>query len=242
MPAAGLGLRLKSPVPKPLVKIAGTPILIHCLRALAVNKLIRRIIIAVNQENMPEFRSALGRYRVKKRIDLVLGGPTRKDSVGNCLKNVSPGADFVLVHDAVRPFVSQDLIQNLIKETKIAKAVICGVPVKATIKRVSGYGGRDTGNGCYTVKETLDRSNVWEIQTPQVFEKKLLLVAYKKYGHNAVTDDASLMEKMGIKVRVIEGSYFNIKITSPEDLIFARAIIKNKHKILNPKSANELIS
>ena len=225
IPAAGLGLRLKSSIPKPLVKIAGKPILAYTLRALAKNSQIKRIIVAVNKAHLKAFEDVLNKFRIGKKTELVSGGPTRRDSVKNCLKNVSGDAGWVLVHDAVRPFVSEDLIGRLLKEALMSPAVICGVPVKATIKRVTGNGLRETD--CYEVEETLERENLWEIQTPQVFRKELLLGAYKKGAGLTVTDDASLVEKSGVKIMLVYGSYFNIKITTPEDLVFAEAILKS---------------
>ena len=224
VPAAGLGLRLEASLPKPLVKIAERPILIHTLCALSESRSIRRIILAVNKGYLDKFREVLKRFPVKKRIGLVLGGASRRESVENCLKTIDSAANIILVHDAVRPFVSKDLIDRLLKEAKVSPAVICGVPVKATIKRVTGNGLRGTAG---RVIETLNRKGLWEIQTPQVFQKDLLLKAYVKFKDTPATDDASLVEKLGIKVKVILGSYFNIKITTPEDLVFAKTIVKS---------------
>lgn len=220
VPAAGSGTRMKAALPKPLLKIDGKPIIVHTLEALAKNRDIKRILVAVNKDNLNRFKKVLGRYKIGKSLVFVAGGLTRGDSVENCLKQVSGETDFVLIHDAVRPFISQALISRLIRDVKESRAIICGVPVKATIKKVTRQ---------LIVAQTLDRENIWEIQTPQVFDKALLTEAYKRYGNSSGTDDASLVEKMGQKVKVIEGSYFNIKITTPEDLVLARAILKEKY-------------
>ena len=217
VPAAGLGVRMNSSIPKPLVKIGKKPVIVYTLEALAKNRDIKRILVAVNEDNLSRFKKVIGRYKIGKSLVFVSGGSTRGDSVENCLKQVSGETDFVLIHDAVRPFISQALISRLIRDVKESQAVICGAPVKATIKKVTRQ---------LIVAQTLDRENIWEIQTPQVFAKALLTEAYKRYGSRAGTDDASLVEKMGQKVKVIEGSYFNIKITTPEDLVLARAILK----------------
>jgi 2-C-methyl-D-erythritol 4-phosphate cytidylyltransferase len=227
IPAAGLGLRLKSSLPglpKPLVKLGGKPIIAHTLCALSASNTIKRIVIAVNKDHFDEFNEVLKRFPIKKRIDLVPGGATRRDSVENCLKTIESSADVILIHDAVRPFVSKDLITRLLKEAKARPAVICAVPVKATIKsvRCQVLGVRKE----YAVEQTLNRENLWEIQTPQVFRKEVLIKAYKKYRDRTVTDDASLVEKLGVRVSVIYGSYFNIKITTADDLVFAKAILK----------------
>ena len=233
VPAAGLGLRLKAAlpnrqagIPKPLVKIAERPILIHTLCALSESRSIRRIILAVNKGCLDKFREVLKRFPVKKRIELVLGGASRRESVENCLKTIDSAANIILVHDAVRPFVSKDLIDRLLKEARVSPAVISGVPVKATIKSVKVSKCQGVKEGCM-VEKTLNRDNLWEIQTPQVFRRELLLEAYKKYRNGVVTDDASLVERLGVQVKVIYGSYFNIKITTPEDLLFAQAILKS---------------
>ena len=226
VPAAGLGVRMKSFLPKPLVKIGKKPVIIHTLEALAKNRDIKRILVAVSPDNLNRFKEVISGYKIGKSLSFVAGGRTRRDSVKNCLKEIFGETDFVLIHDAVRPFISQGLISRLIAEAKKSRAVICGVPVKATIKKVAVRRPSSVVRSL-TVAQTLDRENVWEIQTPQVFAKSLLTAAYKRYANRAVTDDASLVEKMGQKVKVIEGSYFNIKITTPEDLILAKAILKN---------------
>lgn len=228
IPAAGLGLRLKSSIPKPLVKIGQKPILIYTLTALAKSSLIKNFLIAAPNEYIERYKNALDKYRIRKRVDLVIGGLTRKDSVENCLKEAPADTDIVLIHDAARPFVSKELIDQLLEAARKNKAVICGVPVKATIKRAKSKGQR--ANGIF-VERTLNRDNLWEIQTPQVFSKDLILEAYERYGFGSVTDDASLVEQMGVRIKVILGSYFNIKITTPEDLIFAEAILKSRRWI-----------
>lgn len=230
VPAAGSGTRMKSTLPKPLLKIGGKPIIVHTLEALAANPGIKRILVALNPDNSDKFKKAIGGYKIGKEVSFIPGGMTRGDSVGNCLKQVSVRTDLVLIHDAVRPFISPVLISRLIREAKKSRAVICGVPVKNTIKRVVCRRPSAVVRlpSAVFVERTLDRENLWEIQTPQVFDKALLTEAYKRYGNSSGTDDASLVEKMGQKVKVIEGSYSNIKITTPEDLVLAKAILESQ--------------
>ncbi len=218
VPAAGLGLRLKSKTAKPLLNLNGRPILYYSIEALSRNKFIKRIIIAVRREHRGSMRSALGAFGMRERVDLAEGGNTRSESVENCLKETAPDTDCVLIHDAARPFLCENLLARCIKEAQRNSAVICGVPVKATIKRVNGESGG-------FVRKTIDRDGLWEIQTPQIFRRELLVRAYKKFKGRLETDDASLVEKLGVKVKVIFGSYFNIKITTAEDLVFAKAIL-----------------
>ena len=212
-------MRMSSAIPKPLLKLGNKPILLYTLEALAGNSFISRIIIAVNKDNVDKFRWALKGFRTAKQIDFVLGGRTRKESVGNCLRRVSESAELVLVHDAVRPFIDNKLINALIRQALKTKAAIAGVCVKPTVKAVNSH---------REVTATLDRKNLWEIQTPQVFEKDLLVRAYERFGNLEATDEASLVERLGVKIKVVEGSYFNIKITTPEDLVLAEAIYKER--------------
>jgi len=175
----------------------------------------------VNAQNSEEIIKSIKRYRISKVARVVFGGRRRQDSVGNGLKVLGYGSELVLIHDSARPFIDRRMIQETIRKAEKCGAAIVGVPVKATIKKVT-----KTLRGCYRVKETIDRSNLWEIQTPQVFEKDLILKAYKKFGNIDVTDDAMLAEKLGAKVSVVFGSYDNIKITTPQDLVTAQAIAK----------------
>jgi len=215
--AAGKGLRSKSKLPKPLIKINSKPIIICCLEILSRHPYIKDIILVVNSGNSKEIIKRLKRYRIKKIKRVVLGGKRRQDSVGNGLSAIDTRTDLVLIHDSVRPFIDKETISRVIKEAKKSGAAIVGVPVKATIKEVTSR---------YIIKRTLPREKLWEAQTPQVFRKDLILRAYGKFKDTDVTDDASLAEKLGIKVAVIPGSYNNIKITTPEDLILAEAIAK----------------
>lgn len=217
VPAAGFGLRMGAKYPKPLIVIGKRPILIHTLRALAKNKHVQRIIVAVNKENKHGFEKCLKKFHIGKVVELVRGSEMRRDSVANCLKILRADTEVVVVHDAVRPFASARMIKEVIQEAKKSGAAIAAVPVKCTIKEV---------NSQREVVSTLKREKLWEAQTPQAFKKELLLKAYDKFANVLVTDDASLVEKLGNKVKVVEGSYFNIKITTPEDLVLAGAILK----------------
>jgi 2-C-methyl-D-erythritol 4-phosphate cytidylyltransferase len=138
--------------------------------------------------------------------------------------------DLVLIHDAVRPFICREDVSKVIRVAERYGAAILGVPVKATIKKATclapaSPAGRQATSEVI-VEKTLDRNRLWEVQTPQVFRTDIILKAYEKFGNIDATDDAFLAEKLGITVRVVMGSYFNIKITTPEDLIIAQAISK----------------
>lgn len=218
--AAGKGRRFKSKVSKPLVEIRSKPIIIYSLQALAANSRVKEIIVVANKLNIKKISGLIEKFRVRKVSRVVLGGKERRDSVRNGLRNISRRAGLVLIHDAGRPFIKDRLISAVIRKAAEAGAAIAGVPVKATIKRVKDKGEKSG----LTVQETLKRDELWEIQTPQVFERKLLERAFSMFPGAKVTDEAMLVEKTGRKVAVVLGSYDNLKITTPEDLVVARAI------------------
>lgn len=213
----------KSKIPKPLIKINSKPIIIHCLDTLSKHPYIKDIILVVNTKNSRSIISKIRQYHIGKIRQVVKGGRRRQDSVINGLNAIDGRTDLVLIHDAVRPFIDKETLSSVIKEAKRCGAAIVGVPVKATIKQVSSLKSQVLGR---YVEKTLNRDALWEIQTPQVFKKNLILKAYNKFGNLIVTDDSMLVEKLGIKVRVVLGSYNNIKITTPEDLIIAQAILR----------------
>jgi 2-C-methyl-D-erythritol 4-phosphate cytidylyltransferase len=213
--AAGQGSRLKAAGPKPLVKIGKLPAIIYSLESLNRHPDIDEIIVVISALNQKAIAQAVKVYSFKKIKTFVLGGKRRQDSVSHGLKALSANTHWVLIHDAARPFIDRASITKVISAAKKTGAAILGVPVKSTIKSIKFKG---------LVNRTLDRSKLWEIQTPQVFKKELILKAYKKYLRNNVTDDAALVEKLGKKVMIVLGNYENIKITTPEDLLFAQAI------------------
>ena len=229
--AAGRGLRLKSRIPKPLVKINYKSIIFYCLNTLSKHPEIKDIIVVVNSKNQKDILSKIIQYKIGKIKAVVGGGKRRQDSVINGLKVMDRNTDLVLIHDGVRPFIDKKGVSAVIREAKRSGAAILGVPVKATIKSVkcpmpAGRQEVSSVKDKFIVKKTLNRDSLWEIQTPQVFKKELILKAYKKIGNIDVTDDAVLAEKLGAKVSVVLGSYNNIKITTPEDLVIARTIAK----------------
>lgn len=217
--AAGQGLRLKAALPKPLVKIRKLPAIIYSLVSLNRHPDIDEIIVVTSAGNRKAITQAVKSYSFKKIKVFVLGGKRRQDSVYNGLKAVSANTNWVLIHDSARPFIDGKSITEVISAAKKTGAAILGVPVKATIKSIKNGG---------MVDRTLNRNNLWEIQTPQVFKKEIILRAYKEYSKGNVTDDASLVEKLGKKVKIVPGSYENIKITTKEDLLFAEAIAGRK--------------
>lgn len=215
----------KSPVSKLLVKINRKPIIIYSLNILSRHPLVKEIVLVVNALNRGKIVEAVKKYRIPKISRIVEGGVHRQDSVYNGLKAIDKKADLVLIHDAGRPFIDRKAVDSAVKAADKYGAAIVGVPLKSTIKKGTRTPGhQDTGS--VIVEKTIDRSNLWEIQTPQVFKKDMILKAFQKFAHQYVTDDAMLVEKLGQPVVVVPGSYCNIKITTPEDLIIAEAISK----------------
>jgi 2-C-methyl-D-erythritol 4-phosphate cytidylyltransferase len=219
--AAGKGERFKSRTPKPLARINRKPAILYSLESFSDNPNIQEIIVVANRANNNAIRALIKKYRILKVKAVVLGGRRRQDSVHNGLKAVDGTAEIIAIHDSARPFALRSCVDAAIIQARRFKAAILGVPVKATIKTIEF-----SGRSAIRVDKTIDRNRLWEIQTPQVFRKELLFEAYRRFGSESVTDDAMLVEKLGIKPHLVMGSYDNIKITTPEDLNVAEAIAK----------------
>lgn len=221
--AAGKGLRFKPGVPKPLALIGSKPAVIHCLLAFERSKAVSEIIVVVNPVTRPGIERAIRRFGIRKAGRIVLGGRRRQDSVRCGLaalgKQKSAG-DLVLIHDAARPFIDKRTLALLLLKAKRIGAAVPAVPVKSTVKR-----GARSKTGVL-VAETVNRKDLWEIQTPQAFRRGLIEKAHARFKDMNVTDDAMLVERTGARVAIVPGSYTNIKITTPEDLVFAKAIAK----------------
>ncbi|MDP8230655.1 MAG: 2-C-methyl-D-erythritol 4-phosphate cytidylyltransferase [Candidatus Gorgyraea atricola] len=210
VPAAGKGRRIKSKIAKPHIKLCGKPILAHTLVRLSKNKHIKEIIVSVDKKHIARVK----RFKIKN-VKVVAGGRERKHSVLNALKKVSSNIDYVLIHDGVRPFLTDKLINASLKAARSFGASVVAVPVKPTLK----CAGR---RGC--VAYTPDRTKFWEAQTPQVFKRDLIEKAYRAIGKKNITDDSMLVELLGIKPKLVMGSYRNIKITTEEDLKLAKML------------------
>lgn len=223
--AAGSGRRMNSAVPKQYLLLDGRPVLYYTLRAFEESA-VTDIVLVIGADEIEYCRQEfMEKYRLSKITAVVAGGRERYHSVYEGLK-AAAGSDYVLIHDGARPFVTADVIARSIEAVKVSGACAAGMPVKDTIKVVDADG---------LVKETPVRSTLWQIQTPQSFSCPLITRAYKEMiasgRESSVTDDAMVLERMtGQRVRVIEGDYCNIKITTPEDLLVAEAYIKDVEK------------
>jgi 2-C-methyl-D-erythritol 4-phosphate cytidylyltransferase len=221
IPAAGIGKRMNAK--KQFLEIAGLPVLVHTVKVMNECQVIDEIIIAVPKDDIESTKELVKDFVKVKAV--VVGGEERQDSVYNGLKAVEAESvdDIIVIHDAARPLITKEIISSAVMEAKVSKAVIVGVPAKDTIKMVS----EDN-----EVIDTLERNKIWLIQTPQVFHYTLIKEAYdraEKVGYRA-TDDSRLVERLGIKVKVVMGSYDNIKITTKEDLHVAQVILNGRTK------------
>ena len=212
LPAAGLGTRMKAAVRKPFLEIAGKPILALTLERFHGIARIGQIIIAVNGDDLARRQAMLAEWAPLGVTDVVAGGATRTESVRNALAALGGDAKIVLIHDAVRPFVHHGVISAVIDAAGKTGAAIAAVPVKDTIKRVDE--GRIVG--------TVPRLGLYLAQTPQGFRREIIERVYRDLAGADFTDDASLVEASGGEVAIVESTYDNIKITTPEDLELAR--------------------
>jgi 2-C-methyl-D-erythritol 4-phosphate cytidylyltransferase len=214
VPGAGAGKRFGGAGGKILQPLGGRPVVLRTLEVFASRADVCQMLLVVAPSEMPTIQARLGRELAAMGVALVEGGPTRSASVRNALAHLSDQAEFVCVHDAVRPCVSPLWVDAVVAEARRGGAAILALPLHGTLKRVSPGG---------TV-ETLERAEVWEAQTPQVFRRDLLLAAYA--GGAEATDDAHLVEAMGHPVALVPGDVRNIKITTPADLAVAEAVIE----------------
>jgi 2-C-methyl-D-erythritol 4-phosphate cytidylyltransferase len=219
VPAAGAGTRLKSRTQKPYIDLGGKPILARTLMVLSRNKNITEILVSVGKNKLNKSRrEIIEKYNIKKTT-LVIGGRERSDSVYNALKTVSKDVDYILIHDGIRPFITDKFIEGLLKKASRFNAVVVAVPVKPTLKFVNKNG---------FIKSTPSRECFWEAQTPQIFRRGLIEKAYKIARKKKIiaTDDSAFVERIGVKPKIVMGSYSNIKITTREDLELAKILLK----------------
>jgi len=222
IPAAGQGKRMNSKVNKQYMDLLGRPVLAHTLSIFIKNNYIDQVIVVVSPDEVDYCRENIIKKFFKEDVEVVAGGKTRRESVFAGLQAFSPAIDYVIIHDGARPLITQFLLKRVIEALNSYDALVVGTRLKDTVKVVDS---RDY------VLETPQRSTLITVQTPQAFLYKDILEAYKKVPEDyPATDDASLMEFMGKPVKMIEGSYENIKITVPLDIITAENILKQRGK------------
>jgi len=218
--AAGRGNRMASDQPKQFLLLAGTPIVVHTLKRFEECESIQEIIVVLPAEESAGFLSVVGKFGFRKLVKVVPGGSTRADSVKRGLMSIRAAtADIVAVHDGVRPFVSVEEIDRTVASAGQTGAAILVGPVVDTIKEVNGD----------SVVRTLNRKQLRRALTPQCFRYDLLKRAFENIDVNdpSITDESFLVEKLGERVAIVEGSAANIKITTKQDLLVAEAYLKN---------------
>ena len=219
--AAGSGKRMNSKVHKQYLIIQDRPVLYYSLKAFEDSAVDEIVLVVGKGEEKFCRKEIVDKYGISKVKAIVEGGKEGYHSVFEGLKQTSD-ADYVLIHDGARPFVNQDIIRRCMQEVQKYQACVVGMPVKDTIKIADEEG---------YAKQTPDRKNVWMIQTPQTFSYALIYEAYEemlKTEDTAITDDAMVLERIkGKKSKLIEGSYRNIKITTPEDLLIANVYLQH---------------
>ncbi|MCA9103082.1 MAG: 2-C-methyl-D-erythritol 4-phosphate cytidylyltransferase [Planctomycetales bacterium] len=218
LPAAGSSSRFKDKhYKKPYAVLAGRAVWLHSAERFLARDDVKQCILVIAQEDRSDFQMKFGANVAILGIDVVEGGAERSDSVARGLEKVRDDVDYVVVHDAARPCVAEEWIDRVFAEATKSGAAILGVPVQATLKRVSSQ---------HVVEETVSREGIWEAQTPQVFRRKLISDAFARRGELSATDEAQLVEQTGHAISVVTGSRLNLKITTKEDLRLAEQVLK----------------
>lgn len=219
--AAGKGKRMGTEISKQFLPLGGKEILAHTVQKFEKAKNIRDIILVTGADSLQDVQEMAQEYGWEKIVSIVAGGKERHDSVWNGLQQVAADTEIILIHDGVRPFVTEDILNISIETALEMGGCVAGVPAKDTIKVCDGEN---------IAIATPDRSTLWQIQTPQTFRKERIVKAYEQAKEDGFvgTDDASFAEHCGYPVKVIMGSYRNIKITTKEDLIIGEAFLKEE--------------
>jgi len=219
VPAAGSGSRMETGIKKQFLPLAGVPVLGRVLRIIEACRLVGSIVIAVSPGDETYCSAIAGELGLSKVAAIISGGKERQDSVYNGLLALSASTGTVVIHDGARPLLSLKELEEVIKAAGEQGAATTAVPVKDTVK----LAGKDG-----FVSRTLPRNRLWLAQTPQAFHYEIILEAHRRAREQNFTgtDDAGLVEHLGLPVKIVPGSYENIKITTPEDLVVAEAIIK----------------
>ena len=216
IPAAGRGKRIGASVPKQFLEIQGKSLLYHTLTVFASCKLIDYVVLVMPRADVDEMgEDWLNKYEIVRKV--VVGGEQRQDSVYNGFSSLEEGTDIVVVHDGVRPFTTPQMIIATVEAAQQHGAAITAIPVSDTVKQAAdGF-----------VKQTVSRDGLWRVQTPQAFQCGLLQQAFKKAKKDSYygTDEGSLVEYLGERVKIVPGSELNIKITRKEDLVLGESLL-----------------
>ncbi|MBC8015162.1 MAG: 2-C-methyl-D-erythritol 4-phosphate cytidylyltransferase [Sporomusaceae bacterium] len=219
--AAGRGKRMDSSINKVFMLLVNQPILLHSVAAFSGCSYVDSLVVVAAPGEVLQVQEMLNNMAGIKPWQVIAGGSERQYSIANALKVIPQTADIVLVHDGARPLVTEECISRVVQASIQYKAAIAAVAVKDTIKSV---------NDSAVVTGTPDRRTLWSVQTPQGFNAQILHQAYNQAAQDGYlgTDDASLVERLGIDVKIVVGDYENIKVTTPEDLMIAQTLMKNR--------------
>lgn len=228
IPAAGQGKRMMRGSNKVFLPLVDMPVLLHSVLTFSACSQVDNLVVVVAPDEVDQVQTMLRSLNGLKPWKVVAGGRERQYSIANAIKVVPGTTKTILVHDGARPLITEECIKGVIQAAVLYKAAVVAVAVKNTIKTVDENGW---------VTGTLERNKLWSIQTPQGFDAQLLRRAYAKaeQDHFVGTDDASLVERLGIKVKIVCGCYDNLKVTTPEDLTIAEALLKERKSILKDK-------
>jgi 2-C-methyl-D-erythritol 4-phosphate cytidylyltransferase len=227
VPAAGLGTRMGADQPKQFLELDGLPLIIFTLRRLATCPAITDFFISTRADDIMSLQDKVAKAALGRPARVVHGGDTRQQSVANALAQVDPSTEIVLVHDAVRPFVTREQIERLVTEARARGAAILGIPAIDTVKEVKRA---SLPEDVALISATIPRERIVLAQTPQAFSYSLLRDAFRKAQQDDVTasDEAALVERFGHDVFVVHGSDRNIKITRPSDMDLARFYLEQE--------------
>jgi 2-C-methyl-D-erythritol 4-phosphate cytidylyltransferase len=230
LPAAGLGTRMGAETPKQFLTLDGVPVLLFTLRRLAACSVITDFVIATRAEEVESVAASAASANLGRPVRVVRGGDTRQDSVANALLEVASEADLILVHDAVRPLVTLDQIERVVAEAAACDAAILGIPAMDTVKEVKRATVVGGASDVALITATIPRERVVLAQTPQVFRASVLLEAFARARQDGVTasDEAGLVERIGLDVHVVPGSERNLKITRPGDMELAEFFLRQE--------------
>jgi len=217
--AAGQGKRMGRGINKAFISLLKKPVFSYSVQTFADCPLVDRLVVVAAPAEVSQMEAWLNAMKLSKPWHVVAGGSERQHSIANALAALDQQDGIIVVHDGARPLTEPDLVEEVIKAARLFRAAIAAVPVKDTVKRAA-----ENGYVC----ETLDRSCLWAVQTPQAFEAAILYQAYRQAKNDSFlgTDDSSLVERLGIPVKIVTGNYSNIKVTTPEDLCIGETLLQ----------------
>jgi 2-C-methyl-D-erythritol 4-phosphate cytidylyltransferase len=229
LPAAGLGTRMGADVPKQFLELDGLPLVVFTLRRIAACAAVTDFFISTRADDIVSLQATIAKAALGRPARVVHGGDTRQQSVANALAQIDPSTEIVLVHDAVRPFVTADQVNRVIAEARTRGAAILGIPAIDTVKEVKRT---SLPEDMALITSTIPRERIVLAQTPQAFQYALLRDAFKKAQQDGIvgSDESSIVERAGHDVFVVLGSQRNLKITRPGDMELAQFYLSQERK------------